>query len=121
MSFKDAVRQDVGTVFLNLDEFAERRTVKFDGEVYEDIPVVISERRQSVRPRRTEADHIQGLYQWGVRVNADIRDFQGHVPERGSRFFMTTARETDFFQSYYVAVSKVEMGLVILELEELDE
>ena len=39
--FRDAVQDDLHGVFLNLDEFAERHTVIYDGETYEDIPVVI--------------------------------------------------------------------------------
>lgn len=40
--FRDAVQDDLHGVFLNLDEFAERHTVIYDGETYEDIPVVIT-------------------------------------------------------------------------------
>ena len=35
--FRDAVQDDLHGVFLNLDEFAERHTVIYDGETYEDI------------------------------------------------------------------------------------
>lgn len=36
------MQDDLHGVFLNLDEFAERHTVIYDGETYEDIPVVIT-------------------------------------------------------------------------------
>lgn len=39
--FRDAVQDDLHGV-LNLDEFAEHHTVIYDGETYEDIPVVIT-------------------------------------------------------------------------------
>ena len=42
MSFKDMLADDIRDVFLNLDEFAEKRTVEYDGERYEDIPAVLS-------------------------------------------------------------------------------
>ena len=41
-SFKDMVARDNFGVFLNCDEFAEKRTVKYDGATYEDIPIVLS-------------------------------------------------------------------------------
>ena len=40
--FKDMVARDNFGVFLNCDEFAEKRTVKYDGATYEDIPIVLS-------------------------------------------------------------------------------
>ena len=36
MSFKDMLADDIHNVFLNVDEFAEKRTVEYDGERYED-------------------------------------------------------------------------------------
>lgn len=50
--FKDAVQEDLNSVFLNLDEFAETHTVYYDGEEYSDIPIVmtgLSERSGCVR------------------------------------------------------------------------
>ena len=41
MSFKDMVAADIHGVFLNLDEFAEKLTVVYDGETYADIPIVL--------------------------------------------------------------------------------
>ena len=38
--FKDMVADDVHAVFLNLDEFAQKRTIRYDGEEYQDIPIV---------------------------------------------------------------------------------
>lgn len=35
MSFKDMVAEDNRNVFLNLDEFAERRTIIYDGVTYD--------------------------------------------------------------------------------------
>ena len=40
MSFKDMLTDDIHNVFLNVDEFAEKRTVEYDGERYEDIPII---------------------------------------------------------------------------------
>ena len=37
-TFKDILKQDICNVFLNPDEFAEIRTVRYDGMEYPDIP-----------------------------------------------------------------------------------
>ena len=42
MSFKDQLAADVKNVFLNANEFAETHNVKYDGVLYENIPVVLT-------------------------------------------------------------------------------
>ena len=59
--FKDMVARDNFGVFLNCDEFAEKRTVKYDGATYEDIPIVLSGLKEKDR-RQLMSDHAQGLY-----------------------------------------------------------
>ena len=59
--FKDMVADDVHAVFLNLDEFAEKRTIRYDGEEYQDIPIVLSGLKEQER-RQLQSDHVQGLY-----------------------------------------------------------
>ena len=54
MSFKDMVAADNKRVFLNLDEFAERRTVWYDEVAYEDIPVVLTGRKEAGRRKLEE-------------------------------------------------------------------
>ena len=39
MTFKDSIAADMHSVFLNPDEFSERRTVLYDGAACADIPV----------------------------------------------------------------------------------
>ena len=56
--FKDAVQEDLNSVFLNLDEFAETHTVYYDGEEYSDIPIVmtgLSEKERYCSSRREAA------------------------------------------------------------------
>ena len=48
-NFKDAVSADISGVFLNENEFAERRSIRYDGETYENIPVVLNGNRQMNR------------------------------------------------------------------------
>ena len=42
-AFKDMVARDIHSVFLDTNFFGEKRTVEYDGERYEDIPVVLME------------------------------------------------------------------------------
>lgn len=121
MSFRDMVANDLHNVFLNPEEFAERRTVRYDGEVYESVPVVISEDRQETRDRRTEDDHAQGLYQKMTRVHIALSDIGGKLPEQGTPVWIGVREGGAFLQKYYVETSKPEMGLAIMELRAVDE
>ena len=53
--FKDMVARDNFGVFLNCDEFAEKRTVKYDGATYEDIPMFSPRRTPPTSPTRTRS------------------------------------------------------------------
>ena len=61
MSFKDMVAEDIANVFLNTDEFAETHTVKYDGAVYENIPIVLTKAKEMKRPV-TVNDHAEGIH-----------------------------------------------------------
>lgn len=47
--FKDMVARDNFGVFLNCDEFAEKRTVKYDGATYEDIAILVHQLTHTVK------------------------------------------------------------------------
>ena len=51
MTFKDVIAQDIHNVFLNSSEFAEIRTVRYDGEEYPDIPVSLQDLEATDRQR----------------------------------------------------------------------
>ena len=57
--FKDMVAADNAAVFLNLNEFAEKRTIRYDGEEYVDIAVVLSGLKEKDRSQSV-SDHAQG-------------------------------------------------------------
>ena len=48
-AFKDMVARDIHNVFLDTNFFGEKRTVEYDGERYEDIPVVMMEAEEKDR------------------------------------------------------------------------
>lgn len=121
MSFKDMVAADIHGVFLNLDEFAEKRTVEYDGERYEDIPTVLSGLKEKDR-RQLVSDHVQGLYLVSAVLHCAISDLGGKQPEKGMRIRINDEEGGGgFFREFYVASSVCEMGMLRVELEAIDE
>lgn len=122
-AFKDMVASDNLAVFLNDGEFADRRTVCYDGAVYENIPIVLSGIKQSERPVMVSGgDHGQGLYLATAVLHCALSDLGGNQPEKGMRIQIN---EEDggggFYREYYVATSDCEMGMLRVELEAIDE
>ena len=114
--FKDMVARDVRKVFLNTNEFAETRTIRYDGEEYPDIPVVLEGPVQEKRSRLTD-DHIRGLHMITATLYCAQEDLGGRVPEQGSGLEITTRKGRKFFQKYYVVASTSHMGMLHVELE----
>ena len=114
--FKDMVRRDISKVFLNTSEFAERRSVRYDGVEYPDIPVVLEGPVQEKRDRLT-ADHVQGLHMVTATLYCAQEDLGGKVPKQGTSMGVATREGGRFFQKYYVAASTSHMGMLHIELE----
>ena len=80
-TFKEQMREDM-SLFLNLEEFAELRTVRYDGETYQDIPVVlegpVNEEREQLRD-----DHVQGLHRVSAVLHCAESDLGGKLPRQG--------------------------------------
>jgi len=86
--FKDMVARDNARTFMNLDEFAEKRIVvydgvTYDGEDYAGIPVVLSGLKEKDR-RQLMSDHIQGLFLVSSVLHCRIQDLGGNQPEKGT-------------------------------------
>lgn len=121
MSFKDMVASDIHGVFLNLDEFAEKRTIVYDGETYEDIPIVMSGLKEKDR-RQLTSDHVQGLFLVHAVLHCAKSDLGGNQPEKGTRIRINDREGGGgFFRQFYVASSVCEMGMLRVELEAIDE
>lgn len=120
-SFKDMVAADNAAVFLNLDEFAENRTVRYDGEDYVDIPIVLSGLKEKDR-RQISSDHAQGLYLVSSVLHCRVDDLGGKQPEKGQKLFINDREGgRGFFRMFRVASSVCEMGMLRVELEAVDE
>lgn len=112
---------DIHDVFLNLDEYGERRTIKYDGDIFEDIPVVISGLKEKDR-NQTVRDHAQGLYLVTSVLHCAITDLGGKQPEKGQKLKINDREGGGgFFQEFYVAASDCELGMLRVELEAIDE
>ena len=121
MSFKDMVESDNANVFLNLGEFADKRTIRYDGETFTDIPIVLSGLKEQDR-HTTESDHAQGLYRVTSILHCKRVDLGGKQPEKGQRIKINEQEGGGgFFNEFYVASSVCEMGMLRVELEAIDE
>lgn len=119
--FKDMVAADIHNVFLNTDEFAELRTIRYDGEEYVDIPIVLTGLKEQDR-RQLQSDHVQGLYLFTSVLHCALSDLGGKQPEKGGRIEINDEEGGGgFFRRFYVASSVCEMGMLRVELEAIDE
>ena len=115
------VNADIGNVFLNAGEFAEKRTIIYDGATYADVPVVLTNLKEKDR-RQLQSDHVQGLFLVSCTLHCAQADLGGIQPEKGMRIKINDAEGGGgFFQSYYVAASGCELGMLRIELEAIDE
>ena len=117
MSFKDMVKAQNESVFMNGDEFAEKHDIRYDGELYEDIMCVISQLKQKDRPVNMK-DHAQGVYLVTSVFHCSSDSLDGNVPEKGTKIAIS---DGDFMREFYVAQSGCDEGMIRLELEALDE
>lgn len=124
--FKDMVAADNINVFLNFEEFAEKRTVIYDGVTYDGpdhngIPIVLSGLKEKDR-RQLVSDHVQGLYLVSSVLHCAIDDLGGNQPEKGTRISINDEEGGGgFFREFYVASSVCELGMLRIELEAIDE
>lgn len=118
--FKDAVAADIHNVFLNTDEFAEKRTVRYDGVDYVDIPIILNGIKFDKRPQ-VASDHAQGLYRVTDILHIKRSDLGGIMPERGAPISINTKEGGGFFRQYYIATAQDTVGMLRIELEAIDE
>ena len=122
-SFKDMVKADNAKVFMNTDEFAEKRTIIYDGATYTDIPIVLKGLKQEDRVQTiASGDHSQGLYLVSSVLHCKQSALGGRQPEKGTRIKINDAEGGGgYFSEFYVASSVCELGMLRVELEAIDE
>ena len=121
--FAGTVESDISGVFLNPAEFGELRTIEYDGETYENIPVMLNGNIQQNRfharkdpTGQPTQDHMQGIY-----LASCILHLGGNRPEKGARLSISDEEGGSFYRDYYVASSNIEMGMLRVELEAMGE
>lgn len=119
-AFKDMVTADNIRVFLNENEFAEKHTIIYDGERYENIPVVLAGLKEQDRSQNIN-DHAEGLYLVSTILHCRIDDLGGNQPEKGKKIKIIDVENGLFFREFYVASSVCEIGMLRIELEAIDE
>lgn len=123
MSFKDLANADIHDVFLNTDEFAENRTIRYDGVDYTGpeglgVAVVLNGDRKRTRQRVAD-DYSEGLYRRTEIAHLAKADLGGRIPEAGKYFYIDDG--TGHMRQYKVASAIDTMGMLRIELEVLDE
>lgn len=115
LTFKETVANDVHGVFLNLEEFADRHTIKYDGQVYADIPISLQDVEQTERQQMKD-DHLPGIFRAKAVLYCAREDIGGRPPEQGKWLEINDGKNPRFFNKYQVGSSGVEMGMVRVEL-----
>ncbi|MCI8857360.1 MAG: hypothetical protein HFH26_12570 [Clostridiaceae bacterium] len=123
MTFKDCIATDIHDVFLNENEFSERRTVVYDGKTYENILVSLQDFEEADRPRvsasgsgRGGSDHAQGLRQNTFLLYCARKDLDGRKPIPPKTIKISISADSSRFHEYYIVAASCEMGMLQIEL-----
>lgn len=114
--FKDMLARDIRKVFLNTDEFAQRRTVHYDGVEYLDIPLVLEGPVKELRDALAD-DHVQGLHKVTAVLYCALDDLGGKIPKAGDPLEVATREGGRFLQKYGIIAATDQMGMLRVELE----
>lgn len=122
-TFKECAAEDIEKAFLNTDEFAEERTVIYDGVTYKNIPVVEVGPKEGKRSSVVQMQHDfgQGLYKRSVTMYCAEKDLGGVKPEQGSYLSINEKKGSTFFHKFRVVESTTEAGMFRVKMEEVDE
>ncbi len=121
--FREQLAADNAQVFLNPAEFGEARSVRYDGEVYKDVNVVLDEGLEAARNNITlmKTDHSQGLYKGQVRMFCQRKELGGKQPEIGKTLEIESERRNGFWRKYTIEESGCDEGMLTLLLKRVDE
>lgn len=118
--FQKMLQEDLKNVFLSCDEFAEERTIIYDGETYENVPVILSGIKEKNRTTSV-TDHAQGLHIATHVLHCARESLCGNQPEVGQRLKLSDEQNPRYFHSFYVSASLYEFGMLRVELEAITE
>ena len=109
-------RDDIYAVFLNTSEFAEERSIRYNGILYENIPVVITGLKQQDRRRLAS-----GLHTGTTVLNCATIDIGGKLPEPSQKLRIYAEGDSGFYKDYRITASSENMGMCRIELEQIKE
>lgn len=109
-------RDDIYAVFLNTSEFAEERSIRYNGILYENIPVVITGLKQQDRRRLAS-----GLHTGTTVLHCATIDIGGNLPEPSQKLRIYAEGDSGFYKDYRVTASSENMGMCRIELEQIKE
>ncbi len=116
MGFKEMVARDRRKVFLNTGEFAERRTLRYDGQEYPDRAVVLQDLALERRDRES-GDHVPGLHRAALVLYCAREDLGGKLPEVGKSLEVSPGEGERIFRKYQIAAASDQLGMLRIELE----
>jgi len=108
-NFKAQLERDIKNVFMNLDEFAEIKEIRYNGNCYK-IPVVIDSAGAKDR-QKTAKDNAEGIFAVDVVMYVAHSDLQV-MPKQGQKIKV----DNKMFEIVSVAD---EMGELVLGLRRL--
>lgn len=122
-AFRKQLEADSTGVFLNSDEFGQVRTVRYDGEVYENISIVLDEGVEVPHHNNKimKTDHSKGLLKGQTRLYCQRADLGGHLPEVEDCLELESEKRQGFWIKYTVAESGCDEGMLNLLLKKVDE
>lgn len=110
-NFKQLLEQDLKSTFYRTDEFAELRTIEYDGKIKQ-IPVIFASDMASNR-KISVKDKAEGLYKTSAVVRMQLESL-GITPRKDKMLYI----EDDAYRIN--TVSNVD-GEIVLGLEYMDE
>ena len=123
MGFKEMVARDIRKVFLNTDESAELRNIRYEGTLYRDVSVSLQnvsaqtwQRGGNSSAEARISSHAQGLSSASKALYCAVDDIGGVQPKRGERFDIGRSGR---FQRFRVRSPSLTAGMLCVELEAL--
>lgn len=122
-TFKDCAAADIHKAFLNGNEFAEKRVIRYGEKEYKDILVMLEGPDEVRRTTLAQgwSDRTQGLYKRRLTLYCAAKDLDGKQPEKGTLLRMNAEEGGSFFMALTVVESRIAAGMLTLKLEEVDE
>ncbi|MCI1959180.1 MAG: hypothetical protein LKJ25_06110 [Clostridia bacterium] len=111
MNFSDALENDLKSVFDNAAEFAKYYTVYYDKDIFENVPIVLTDVSQD--RQKTASQHDEGIYEDVVKA-----------------YIRTSCIEKKIRKNHIMQIDNIEysikevselLGQTVLTLEVLDE